>query len=160
LSDIPILGYLFKDTTKSKERDELIIMIQPTVVETDADQIAANEAEKQRTILGREAVEAATGVKEALPQPESTAQPVLMPQIESKSVTIRSAPYNSKSGSSNTTTTTTTTTMKPSGTVETPLGPSGPTSPIPALSSPAPDVSNGGMPPYPKPPTTPPTAAH
>ena len=85
LSDIPLLGYLFKDTTKSKERDELIIMIQPTVVETDADQIAANEAEKQRTILGREAVEAATGVKEALPQPEATAQPVLMPQIRIRS---------------------------------------------------------------------------
>jgi len=58
LSDIPLLGYLFKDTSKSKERDELIIMIQPTVVETDADQIAANEAEKQRTILGHEAEEA------------------------------------------------------------------------------------------------------
>ena len=59
LSDIPLLGYLFKDTTKDKERDELIIMIQPTVVETDADQIAVNEAEKRRTILGQEAIEAA-----------------------------------------------------------------------------------------------------
>jgi general secretion pathway protein D len=59
LSDIPLLGYLFKDTAKSKERDELIIMIQPTVVETDADQIAVNEAEKRRTILGQEAIEAA-----------------------------------------------------------------------------------------------------
>jgi type II secretion system protein D len=64
LSDIPLLGYLFKDTKKSKERDELIIMIQPTVVETDADQVASNEAEKQRTILGREALEAATGSSE------------------------------------------------------------------------------------------------
>lgn len=61
LSDIPLLGYLFKDTSKSKERDELIIMIQPTVVETEADQVASNETEKQRTILGREALEAATG---------------------------------------------------------------------------------------------------
>ena len=59
LSDIPLLGYLFKDTTKDKERDELIIMIQPTVVETDADQIAVNEAEKRRTILGRDAINAA-----------------------------------------------------------------------------------------------------
>jgi type II secretion system protein D len=59
LSDIPVLGYLFKDTQKSKERDELIIMIQPTVVATDADQIAVNETEKQRTILGKEAEEAA-----------------------------------------------------------------------------------------------------
>jgi type II secretion system protein D len=60
LSDIPILGYLFRDTSKSKERDELIIMIQPTVVETDAEQIAANEMEKRRTILGREAEDAAS----------------------------------------------------------------------------------------------------
>lgn len=59
LSDIPLLGYLFKDTTKNKERDELIIMIQPTVVATDADQQAINEIEKRRTILGKEAEEAA-----------------------------------------------------------------------------------------------------
>jgi type II secretion system protein D len=146
LSDIPLLGYLFKDTTKSKERDELIIMIQPSVIETDADQIAVNEAEKQRTILGREAVEAAEGAPEELPQSQSTAQPLLTPQIESNSMTIRAEPYNSKSGSSSTTTTSTTTTLKASPVVETPLGPSGPTSPVPAMSSPAPDVSNGQMP--------------
>ena len=58
LSDIPVLGYLFKDTTKSKTRTELIIMIQPTVLETDADELAATEVEKQRTILGKEAEEA------------------------------------------------------------------------------------------------------
>ena len=68
LSDIPVLGYLFRDTSKSKERDELIIMIQPTVVETDADQIAANETEKRRTILGREAQDAASYT---LPQADS-----------------------------------------------------------------------------------------
>ena len=62
LSDIPVLGYLFKDTQKNKERDELIIMIQPTVVATDADQIAVNETEKQRTILGKEAEEVAAPV--------------------------------------------------------------------------------------------------
>ena len=62
LSDIPLLGYLFKDTSKSKERDELIIMIQPTVVETDADQIATNKAAKRATILGREAEAAVTGI--------------------------------------------------------------------------------------------------
>ena len=62
LSDIPLIGYLFKDTQKSKERDELIIMIQPTVVESDADQVAINEIEKQRTILGKEAADAAAPV--------------------------------------------------------------------------------------------------
>jgi type II secretion system protein D len=158
LSDIPVLGYLFKDTTKSKERDELIIMIQPSVVETDADQLAVNEEEKQRTILGREAEQAATGIGETLPQsPTVPIVPVLEPQTDVNSVTIRT-PYSSKNGVSyKTTTTTTTKTLKPSGTVLTPLGPSGPTSPVPGLSSPAPDVSNGQMPHYPQPPPQPPT---
>ena len=93
LSDIPILGYLFKDTTKSKERDELIIMIQPTVVETDADQIAVDEAERRRTILGVEAEEAATGATETLPQPALAPQP-----------DIRPTSYNSKTGYSTRTT--------------------------------------------------------
>jgi type II secretory pathway component GspD/PulD (secretin) len=156
LSDIPLLGYLFKDTTKSKERDELIIMIQPSVIETDADQIAVNEAEKQRTILGHEAVDA-TAVPSSKPEGESA----LAPQVGTTSVTIRSAAYNSKTGSSGktTTTTTTTTTLTPISTsVMTPLGPTTPTGPVPAVSSPAPDVSNGQMPkinPPPPPLTTP-----
>jgi general secretion pathway protein D len=159
LGDIPILGYLFKDTTKNKERDELIIMIQPSVVETDADQIAVNEEEKQRTILGREAVEAATGVSEPPPQTQgglepAVIEPTLAPQIDTSSVTIRSTTsspaYNSKSGAPRNTTTTTTTTVQkiPTATM-TPLGPTTPTGPVPALSSPAPDVSNGAMPKYP-----------
>jgi len=160
LSDIPLLGYLFKDTTKSKERDELIIMIQPTVVETDADQIAANETEKQMTILGREATETATGAAEQLPQ--STTQPAaqspLAPQAGVKSVTIRSSTYNSKAGApTQTTTTTTTTVVQPVPSAQTPSGPtSGSTSTVPAMSSPAPDVSNGQMPAYPNTPKQPP----
>jgi general secretion pathway protein D len=153
LSDIPILGYLFKDTTKSKQRDELIIMIQPTVVETDADQIAVNEAEKQRTILGREAVETATGVTGPLPQP------ALAPRADVQSTTIRSSTYNSKTGAPTQTTTTTTLTVKRIPTSETPTGPTSGTSPVPALSSPAPDVSNGQMPPYSPAPNPPPAAS-
>lgn len=73
LSDIPVLKYLFSTTQKKKEHDELIIMIQPTVVETAADQIATNQAEKKRTILGTEAVEAATGLPETTaPAPSSS----------------------------------------------------------------------------------------
>jgi type II secretion system protein D len=89
LSDIPVLGYLFKDTTKNKSRNELIIMIQPTVVETDADQVAANEAEKQRTILGQEAEEAArvapgvttttTTTTTSVPNPDATSFEVPAP---------------------------------------------------------------------------------
>jgi general secretion pathway protein D len=160
LSDIPILGYLFKDTTKNKERDELIIMISPQVVETEADQIAVNEEEKQRTILGREAVQAATGAPDETLQSAST--PVLLPVpqtpppipttvVDTKSMTTRStttsSPYNSKTGSSaHTTTTTTTTTTVQQVPTTTVVRPSPPTSLVPALSSPAPDVGNGKMP--------------
>ncbi len=165
LMDIPVLGYLFSDTKKNKERDELIIMIQPTVIETDADQLAANEAEKQRTILGREAALAAeTSPGEGGEPPKPTLgltpaswTPVPAPRIDTKSVTIRSGAYNSKTGSASTTTTTTTTTFKKNPTsVETPLGPTTPTGPIPALSSPAPDVGNGHMPSVNPPKQTPP----
>ena len=156
LSDIPVLGYLFKETNKSKQRDELIIMIQPTVIETDADQLAANEAEKQRTILGREAVEAANGApsdnEDERPVPAiapTSMEPVPAPQIDTKSVTIRSnGIYNSK-GSVNhteTTTTTTTTIQKVPTSTMTPLGPTTPTGPVPALSTPAPDVGYGKLP--------------
>ena len=154
LSDIPVLGYLFSDTNKTKERDELIIMIQPSVVETDADQIAVNEEEKARTILGRDAVEAATGVAEPLPQTQggqqpAVIQPVLAPQVDIRATsTSSSSAYSSKVGSSKTTTTTTTTTQVIPTTTMTPLGPTTPTGPVPALSSPAPDVSNGHMPQY------------
>jgi type II secretion system protein D len=171
LSDIPLLGYLFSDTNKKKERDELIIMIQPTVVETDADQLEVNEMEKQRTILGREAVEAATSVPPngdddrpapqltpALPPPGLGIAPG--PQFDTTSVTIRSGPYSSKSIPSHTTTTTTTTITRVPTSVMTPLGPTTPTGPVPALSSPAPDVGNGKMPTVnPPSPTTPPTGS-
>jgi type II secretion system protein D len=94
LSDIPLLGYLFKDTTKDKERDELIIMIQPTVVETDTDQIAVNEAEKRRTILGQDAISAAgtpatstttttTTTVTVKPPGASVAQPSIVPAASS-----------------------------------------------------------------------------
>ena len=167
LSDIPILGYLFSDTSKSKERDELIIMIQPSVVETDADQIAVNEAEKQRTILGREAVEAANGTPASSdnfnPPPiippqtlETVPAPGTTTQVDTKSITTRNGPYSSKvgTGSHTTTTTTTTITRVPASTsVMTPLGPTTPTGPVPAASSPAPDVQNGKMPTINPPPT-------
>ena len=57
LGDIPVIGNLFKDTTKNSERDELIIMIQPTVIETAQDQILSDKTETQRTILGQDAID-------------------------------------------------------------------------------------------------------
>jgi type II secretion system protein D len=130
LSDIPVLGYLFKDTSKSKERDELIIMIQPTVVETDADQIAANETEKQRTILGREAEDAAsytlpkTNPKVPVHPPASGDIGVQVPSHETQPiVTVKSVPKVTSAKST-----------KAKSKV------------VPTASSPAPDVSNGQMP--------------
>ncbi len=76
LSDIPGLGYLFKDTDRQKQRQELIIMIQPTVIDTDADQFAANEGEKRRTSLGPD-VDAAT----ALPQVSPALAPVMKDSV-------------------------------------------------------------------------------
>jgi len=71
LSDIPVIKYLFSTTQKKKQHDELIIMIQPTVVETAAEQISANDAEKKRTLLGTEAMAAATGAPPTPTQPAS-----------------------------------------------------------------------------------------
>jgi general secretion pathway protein D len=103
LSDIPVLGYLFKDTLKSKERDELIIMIQPTVVETDADQVAVNEIEKQRTILGKEASEAATPITTTTTTREVTTEkendmPALRTATQSTTVRTESAAPNVVNG--------------------------------------------------------------
>jgi type II secretion system protein D len=146
LSDIPVIGYLFGDVQKDKERDELIIMIQPTVVATDADQIAVNEAEKQRTILGREAVEAATGVPASQ---QSTLVPVspFGPQasVQTTTTTTSSSPFNSK-GTHHTISTSTTTVQTVPSQQMTPVGPTSPVGPVPALSTPAPDVGNGKMP--------------
>ena len=152
LSDIPLLGYLFKDTVKSKERDELIILIQPTVIESDADLASMNEAEKHRTILGQEADAAALKPHwpELEPQSETTTTTVTLPTANSN------ANYNSKTGTGTHTTTTTTTTIQTvPTTVMTPLGPTSPTGPVPAVSSPAPDVSNGQMPKITPPATSP-----
>ena len=141
LSDIPVLGYLFKDTAKNKERDELIIMIQPTVVETDIDQINSNETEKKRTILGREALAAATGFSEDAPV-------VVVPKTPGATTTVNkttTTTYNSKAGRPDQKTESTTVTVKvpnsttPTGAISTP-------GLVPAASSPAPDVDNGRLP--------------
>jgi general secretion pathway protein D len=103
LSDIPVLGYLFKDTLKNKERDELIIMIQPTVVETEADQVAVNETEKQRTILGKEAAEAAAPVTTTTTTREVSTEktpglPPVQTATQSTSMRVESAAPNVVNG--------------------------------------------------------------
>jgi type II secretory pathway component GspD/PulD (secretin) len=160
LSDIPVLGYLFKDTTKSRERDELIILIQPSVVETDAEELSVNTAEKQRTILGREAADAATGFSDApgakqdaldditrglnpdsLPSsPGTMAATGTVTSVSTSTTTTKSA-YNSKNGGQ-TTSAQATITVAPSPASN------------PAVTS-HPDVSKGQMPPEAPPFSTP-----
>jgi len=124
LSDIPLLGYFFSDTNKSKMRNELIIMISPTVIETDADQVLANESEKARTILGRDAENVTSA-----PTP-----PVAAVVTQTQETSIR-PPGPDRPPSAETTTTVTRTS---------PI--SSETSFVPAASSPAPDVSKGKLP--------------
>jgi general secretion pathway protein D len=59
LMDVPYLGNLFKYTTNSKERDELLIFIQPTVVNDDIQTLRASLREEQRTKVGADTYELA-----------------------------------------------------------------------------------------------------
>ena len=55
LDRIPYLGHLFKYSTKSKERDELLVFISPTVVNDDAQTYRASIKEERRTGVGPDA---------------------------------------------------------------------------------------------------------
>lgn len=59
LMRIPILGYLFKETKRTTNRRELLILIQPKVVETDGEGFLASWEERYRSKLGDEAYAAA-----------------------------------------------------------------------------------------------------
>jgi len=135
LSDIPVLGYLFGAVDKAKKREELIIMIQPTVVANEADQITVDDEEKQRTILGREAVDAANGrqpeEKSGLPWAPGTPEP-----IYSGRTTTTTTTYDSKGIQ------TRATTFNPAPRVTSPqLEPVGP-----GNATASPDVAPGSMP--------------
>ncbi|HEY8967100.1 MAG TPA: secretin N-terminal domain-containing protein, partial [Candidatus Methylacidiphilales bacterium] len=68
LKDIPVLGALFRSDTRSKERDELVILIQPTVVETDAELAQAQQEEQSRATIGPQSEKYASKP----PQPNTT----------------------------------------------------------------------------------------
>jgi general secretion pathway protein D len=59
LMDVPYLGNLFKYTTNSKERDELLVFIQPTVVNDDVQTLRASLKEERRTKIGADAFDLA-----------------------------------------------------------------------------------------------------
>jgi type II secretion system protein D len=52
LMDVPFIGNFFKYTTNNKERDELLVFIQPTVVNDDIQTLRASLKEEQRTKVG------------------------------------------------------------------------------------------------------------
>ncbi len=51
---LPVIGQLFKQTNRSVQRQELLILLQPTVVDGAADLVRANSEEMQRSKLGSE----------------------------------------------------------------------------------------------------------
>jgi len=55
LMRIPVLGYLFKQTSREVRRQELIVLLQPTVVENDEELAKASWQERYRSDMGDEA---------------------------------------------------------------------------------------------------------
>ena len=51
LSRIPVLGYLFKNTTKNNDREELIILIRPVVTNGPAEEIKNSQDEQHRLLI-------------------------------------------------------------------------------------------------------------
>lgn len=54
LSRVPILGYLVKNTRRGNKRSELLIFIQPTIVDDEKSLKAASRDEDARTLVGGE----------------------------------------------------------------------------------------------------------
>lgn len=54
LKDIPGLGYLFKGKTTTKRKTELVLLIQPTVIENNNDLQQATSQEKENLTIGDE----------------------------------------------------------------------------------------------------------
>jgi type II secretion system protein D len=55
LMRIPVLGYFFKQTSREVKRQELIVLLQPTVVENDEELAKASWQERHRSDMGDEA---------------------------------------------------------------------------------------------------------
>jgi type II secretion system protein D len=68
LSRIPMLGYLFKSTTKNNDREELIILIRPVVTNSPAETVSNSETEQHRLMIEPDVDATITG-------PEAKASP-------------------------------------------------------------------------------------
>jgi len=124
LSDIPVLGYLFGSTDKAKKREELIIMIQPTVVADNTDQITVDNREESHTLLGPDVVNAAAGVvpsmKDTMPWAPNAPDAVTRVSNATTSTTVTPRGTVTTSTTSNGTEPATTTTTTHSTTVVAP----------------------------------------
>ncbi len=78
VSSIPGVGYLFSTTKKQKTRRELIILIQPLIVASDADEAEANYIEKAMSKLQDDIYDDEIPVRKAVPV-ERRAAPVNWP---------------------------------------------------------------------------------
>jgi type II secretory pathway component GspD/PulD (secretin) len=76
LKDIPGLGYLFSNTIKNKVRRELIIMIQPFIVDTEDKLKEVNYIERANTGFKEHLFDEPVPVRAAtLPAPEDLSDP-------------------------------------------------------------------------------------
>jgi general secretion pathway protein D len=69
LMDVPYLGNIFKYTTNNRERDELLVFIQPSVVNDDIQTLRASLKEERRTKIGADAYQMAHPADESEPAP-------------------------------------------------------------------------------------------
>jgi type II secretory pathway component GspD/PulD (secretin) len=88
LSRIPVLGYAFKSTKTNKTRKELIIFIQPVVVDNDEEAPTASQSEDARTMIGADAAEIFPEVP--LPAYERPVTPPAKPVVNSPLPTVKS----------------------------------------------------------------------
>jgi type II secretory pathway component GspD/PulD (secretin) len=75
LQDIPLLGNLFKDKTKSKTRSELVVLIQPTVIENDDQAGVTSAYEIRRSSVGPDSAQRLDDVPVAPLAPADTVKP-------------------------------------------------------------------------------------
>jgi len=75
LMHLPWVGSLFRDTTKNTERDELIILIQPMVVQSNEQMLQVSASEEDRAQIGNQSYLMAQP-----PAPRPALDPFIPPQ--------------------------------------------------------------------------------
>ena len=84
LSRIPVIKHLFGTNISKSKRQELIIMIQPRIIDTPDDMIDVHTSEVQRTVIGPEA--------ESFAKPDRDTSDVILPSYE-KDIPFDAAGY-------------------------------------------------------------------